>query len=96
MALGGDATALRLCLERLVPPRKDSPVSLTLPDVKTPADVLNAQSAILKAVGDGDLTPIEASTLSGLVENTRKTIETQDLEQRLTALETTLKQQGTR
>jgi len=23
MALGGDATALRLCLERIVPPRKD-------------------------------------------------------------------------
>ena len=26
MALAGDTTALRLCLERLAPPRKDAPV----------------------------------------------------------------------
>jgi hypothetical protein len=31
MALAGDTVALRLCLERLVPPRKDRPVALALP-----------------------------------------------------------------
>jgi hypothetical protein len=31
LGLAGDTTALRLCLERLVPPRKDRPISLDLP-----------------------------------------------------------------
>ncbi len=30
LALGGDSTALRLCLERLAPARKDAPVSFEL------------------------------------------------------------------
>lgn len=33
LALAGDVTALRLCIERLVPPRKDSPVVVTLPEM---------------------------------------------------------------
>ena len=31
MALDGDTTALRLCLERISPPRKDTPVQFDLP-----------------------------------------------------------------
>ncbi len=30
-ALAGDVSALRLCLDRIAPPRKDAPVSFTLP-----------------------------------------------------------------
>ena len=33
-ALEGDTTAQRLCLEGIAPPRKDSPVSFPLPQVK--------------------------------------------------------------
>src|SRR6516164_11739327 len=33
LALAGDASALRLCLERLMPPRKDRPISLPLPEI---------------------------------------------------------------
>jgi hypothetical protein len=36
MALGGDTTALRLCLERLVPPRKDKAIAITLPKLVGP------------------------------------------------------------
>jgi hypothetical protein len=31
LALQGDTTALRLCLERIAPPRKDAPVTFDLP-----------------------------------------------------------------
>ncbi len=31
MALAGDTVALRLCLERLAPPRRDAPVVFTCP-----------------------------------------------------------------
>ncbi len=35
LALEGDTVALRLCLERIAPPRKDAPVSFALPEMKT-------------------------------------------------------------
>ena len=35
LALAGDVTALRLCLERLVPPCREAPVSLDLPRLET-------------------------------------------------------------
>jgi len=35
MALGGDTVALRLCLERLMPPRRDRPVAVPLPQITT-------------------------------------------------------------
>jgi hypothetical protein len=35
MALAGDTTALRLCMDRLMPPRKDRPIKLSLPPIDT-------------------------------------------------------------
>ncbi len=54
LALEGDTTALRLCLERLCPPRKDRPVSFDLPPMKAPADAVAAMSALLAAVAQGE------------------------------------------
>ncbi len=90
LALAGDMVALRLCLERLAPPRKDAPVALDLPPVATAADIVAAQSAILAAVASGEITPSEGAALAALTDGLRKTIETNDLEQRLTALEANL------
>ncbi|MBF0482457.1 MAG: hypothetical protein HQK81_09755 [Desulfovibrionaceae bacterium] len=87
MALDGDTTALRLCLERLCPPRKDSPVKITLPKVETSADLSQASGAILEAVAKGELTPGEGQALAGLVEAHRRAVETTELEARITALE---------
>lgn len=87
MALEGDTVALRLCLERIHPPRKDAPVPFELPSMSGAESAAQAMGALLKGVANGDLTPSEASTLAGLVEGYRKTIETMELEARLTALE---------
>lgn len=88
MALEGDTTALRLCLERLCPPRKDSPVILAgLPKMESVADLPKASAAILKAVTTGKITPSEGQALAGLVEGHRKALETTEIEQRLSALE---------
>src|SRR5262245_55618670 len=38
-ALGGDATCLRLCLERLLPAQKERPVFATLPALERATDV---------------------------------------------------------
>ena len=87
MALGGDTTALRLCLERLVPPRKDRPVAIALPKLMAVEDLPGVTSAVLEAVANGGMTPSEGEAVSRLVEAHRRTVETANLEQRLAALE---------
>ncbi|MFZ5427192.1 MAG: DUF5681 domain-containing protein [Thermodesulfobacteriota bacterium] len=87
-ALEGDSVALRLCLERLAPPRKDSPVILAgLPKIERAADLPKATGKIIEAVGKGDITPSEGQALAGLVEGHRKALEIADIEARLSALE---------
>lgn len=87
LALAGDTTALRLCLERIAPPRKDAPVSFALPEMETPGDALAAINSIVQAVASGEMTPAEGASLVGLVEAFRKTAEFEDLEKRIARLE---------
>lgn len=87
MALGGDATALRLCLERIAPPRKDAPVTFALPPMKSAADAARAAGAVLDAVAGGEVTPSEGAHIMALVETFRRTLETSELERRVAALE---------
>ena len=87
LAMEGDTTALRLCLERLCPPRKSRTVSISLPPIETASDVLTAFSDVLSAVGEGEVTVDEAQALAGILETKRKAIETVDIEARITKLE---------
>jgi hypothetical protein len=87
MALGGDGAALRLCLERIAPPRKDAPVTFELPAMTCARDAAHAAAAVLGAVSEGELTPIEGASIMALVETWRRTFETTELEARMAALE---------
>lgn len=87
MALDGDTVALRLCLERLAPPRRDAPVEFSLPPMTTARDAAQAAGAVLTAVAGGELTPIEAMQIMGLVDSFRRTLEVSELEARIAALE---------
>ena len=87
LALKGDTTALRLCLERIAPPRKDMPVRFTLPSMRSAADAVKAAGAILEAVATGALTPTEGAHVMALIEIYRKVLETGELEGRIEALE---------
>ena len=95
-ALDGDGMAMRLCIERLVPPRKDSPVNLDLPKMECVEDTIKAMAVISSGVADGELTPSEGQILSGMVENYRKAIETTELEQRIGELEKKAKEKYSR
>ena len=86
-ALGGDMTAMRLCLERIGPPKKDSPVQFAMPAMASAHEAADALSGILDAVAQGEITPDEASRVASIVEVFRKTLETTELEARLSALE---------
>ena len=67
-ALAGDTMALRICMDRIAPPRRDRPTPFDLPVLMEAADARDALAAVVRAVADGELTPAEAVTLAGLIE----------------------------
>jgi hypothetical protein len=86
-ALDGDIVTLWLCLERIAPAPKDQPVSFSLPKMHNAMDASEAAGSVLTAVSEGELTPIEATRVMGLIDSYRRTLELTEIEQRLQALE---------
>jgi hypothetical protein len=89
-ALAGDTAALRLCLERILPPRRDAAAPFDLPPMESAQDAAAVAGAVLAAVAAGDLTPGEATAIMGLVEQFRRALEMSILEYRLARLEARL------
>lgn len=86
-ALEGDTTALRLCLDRIAPARKDSPITMTLPKVETVRDAVAASQHVLAAVAAGEVTPDEAARVMALLTAHKSLVEIGDIEGRVAALE---------
>lgn len=74
LGLAGDTAALRLCMERLMPPRKDRSISFELPKIERAEDVARASAFVLTAVSEGRITPSEACEVMKLIEVHRRTI----------------------
>jgi hypothetical protein len=74
MALAGDRTALRLCLERIVPPRHEQPVEFSLSEFESPGDVIAAITAIVIKVAAGEILPSQATELARLVETAARVV----------------------
>jgi Family of unknown function (DUF5681) len=87
LALDGDAAALRLCLDRIIPPRRQRAVQMSVPQVASAADLGPAMAAITNAAAQGAITPGEAAELARVVEIFVHAVETSDFERRLRALE---------
>jgi hypothetical protein len=87
LAKQGDTAALRLCIERILPARKDRPVSFGMPRIETVSDSVKAVAAIASAVADGELSPMEAAELIKVVDGYTRAVETVDLAARLARLE---------
>lgn len=87
LALEGDTVALRLCLERIAPPRKEAPVAFDLPSMQSAEDAAQAAGTVLSAVASGELTPSEGAHVMALIETYRRTLELTELEARLSSLE---------
>ena len=87
MALEGDTVALRLCLERLLPPRKTSPINIKLPRMNNAIDLPKVTGAIVQAVSEGMIDPTTGEIFSRVIERHIKAVEAADFEQRLQVLE---------
>ncbi len=87
LALKGDTTALRLCLDRIYPPRKERTIDLDLADSRNfPAAV----ERIFRAVGEGRITPGEAEVLVRILESRTRIIDFESLARRVSHLEEVL------
>jgi Family of unknown function (DUF5681) len=87
LALAGDTVALRLCLERILPPRRQRPINFRLPPLRSPADAVSAMAIITGGVASGEITTSEATELSSLVEGYVRALEAADFEARLRVVE---------
>jgi Family of unknown function (DUF5681) len=85
LAKAGDMQALRLCLDRIAPARKDRLVQIQIPPLNSAADAVKASASI--ALSAGELTPGEAAELGKLVANYVTTLSASDFEKRLAQLE---------
>jgi len=91
LALSGDLIALRICLDRILPPRKNRLIEFVMPAIASIADAPKAIAAITTAVARGEITANEAADVSRLIEIFVRATEACDLEKRLKTVEEAIK-----
>jgi hypothetical protein len=91
LALHGDLTCLRVCIERLVPPKREEPIDIDLPEIGVTADIPKLFSALTAKLREGRTTPTEARALIDLAEAARRLFEAAEFEKRISALEEEVK-----
>jgi hypothetical protein len=86
MALAGDPSAMRLCMERVLPPCRERTVEFSLPSIggaltgetcgPSASDVSLAMNAVTSALAQGEITPGEAERIAAVVDTFVRAIET--------------------
>jgi len=86
MALDGDPTAMRLCMERVLAPCRERTVEFNLPPIEgtrneatsgpSPREVAWTMDAVTAALAQGEITPGEAEKIAGVVDTFVRAIET--------------------
>jgi hypothetical protein len=76
LALAGDPTAMRLCIERILPPCRERAVKFSLPPIESTDDISAAMQAVTAALARGQITPGEAATIAGVVDTFARAIDT--------------------
>ena len=87
LAKEGNPVALRLCLERILPPRKDRPVHFSLPEIRNSRDAAKAMASVTSAVARSELSPLEGRDVGAIIQIYLNALENMDLEARVAALE---------
>lgn len=78
-AKDGDKIALKLCLERIIPPKRDRPVRFTFTPPANAEQIPAAIGRVIKAASTGRLTPGEGQAVVTLLDCQRKAFETAQL-----------------
>ena len=86
-ALAGDGSAMRLCVERIFPARKDAPISVEVPPLTDIQSVAAASRSVVEQVAAGELSPVEGTAMVDLLAKHKTILEASELEARIEALE---------
>jgi hypothetical protein len=87
LAMAGNVGAFRLCLERLLPARKNEPLLCEMPPLAKAADAVAAIAGIASAAVAGDVTADEAAKVAKVISLYVNTLEAHEFEGRLAQLE---------
>lgn len=96
LAEQGDTTALRLCLERLIPALKTEGKPVTLHTLHTAGTLTEQGRAVFVALGEGGVTPDEAASLLHSIAAQARIEEFDELKRRVESLESRANQSGSR
>ena len=91
LAMEGDTTALKLCLDRIAPAPKSAAQPINL-DMPTSNSLTDAARAFLAAAANGEIPPDIAAQLVSAVASVAKVEEMENIKQRMEALERALKE----
>lgn len=86
-AKAGDMGAASILLARIWPPRRERPVRLELPSLKTARDAVDAAGVAVQAMARGEISPGEAVEVTKVLAAFRDALALADFEARLNALE---------
>jgi len=86
MALAGDTTCLKMCIDRLVSPFRAKDTTVTLDDIE--GSLTEKGEKIIMSMGNGELSPSDASSMLTALAAQARIIEIDDLEKRISKLET--------
>jgi len=86
-AMQGDQSAMRLCMNRISPARRDAYIRMSLPPMRTAQDINKAAEKVTQAIRRGTITPADGETMMNIFEMRSRIIETAQLEDRIEKLE---------
>lgn len=87
LALAGDTTALRICIDRIAPPPRNESAPVVIFEIEAAQTMSDKARAIVNAAGGGLISPDTAALLLGAIANAAKIIEVDELANRIAALE---------
>ena len=85
LALAGDTACLKMCIDRLVSPFRAKNATVTLDDIE--GTLTEKGEKIINAMGSGELSPSDASSMLSALAAQARIIEIEELEKRVSDLE---------
>lgn len=93
LALEGDTTALKLCLDRIAPAIKPAAQTIHL-NIPAPGNLTDTARAFVAAAANGDIPPDIAAQMVSAVASVARVEELEQLKDRMEALERAIKEQS--
>lgn len=87
MALSGDATAMRICFDRLAPPPRAEAAPVVIEGLAEAIGLKAKAERLIQAVGQGEIAPDTAVMLLNALASYAKAVEVEELSERIAQLE---------